>query len=87
VESDRIECAVGGAAFERACTAERDGAILTISHPDGGFRRFEMTGDGRGVIAADGAERAEVAIIGEGRIEVSLGGDRYRLPATVKGGS
>jgi hypothetical protein len=36
------------------------------------------------VVAADGAEKAVISIIGNGRIEVALAGHRYRLPATVK---
>jgi len=44
-----------------------------------------VTQDGRGVIAADGAEAAKVTITGADGIEVALGGNRYRLPATVKG--
>ena len=58
--------------------------VLTIRHPDGGFRRLRITADGRGVIAADGAEPARVSVIGPADIEVAVGGDRYRLPATVK---
>ncbi len=81
---NRIECAVGGETFERACLVSRDGERLTVKHPDGGFRRLLLTADGRGVAAADGAEAAEVAVIGPNRIEVTVGSDRYRLPATVK---
>jgi hypothetical protein len=70
-----IACARGDAAFASACTVEQaqgsDGLILTVRHPDGAFRRLLVTQDGRGVIAADGAE-------------VALGGDRYRLLATIK---
>jgi glucose/arabinose dehydrogenase len=84
---DRIECAVDGAAFARACTLERaagpDGLVLTVHAPSGGFRRLLVTKDGRGVAAADGAEPAKVTVLGPGRIEVAIGGDRYRLPATV----
>lgn len=40
--------------------------------------------DGQGVAVADGAEPAEVWMNGTGEIEVSLGGDRYRLPAKAK---
>jgi hypothetical protein len=85
----RIECAVEGAAsFDRVCLVERatgdEGSILTLRHPSGGFRRLLVTTDGRGVIAADGADEAEVTIIADNRIEVALAGDRYRLPATVK---
>lgn len=85
---DRIECAFGEMAqFERFCAVERtsgaDGLVLTVRKPSGGFRRLRVTGDGRGVVAADGAEPARVRIIDEGRIEVEIAGERYRLPATV----
>ena len=85
----RIPCARGTAALETVCTIEQaqgsDGLILTVRHPDGAFRRLLVTQDGRGVVAADGAEVAKVTITGADGIEVALGGDRYRLPATVKG--
>jgi len=88
VGGDRIECATGAAAFARDCTVERtasaEGLILTVRRPDNGFHRLLVVKDGRGVIAADGAETAKVNVIGDGRIEVAIGGDRYRLPATVK---
>ena len=83
---DGIDCALAGAeAFERACIVERgaDGT-LTIRHPDGGFRRLTIADDGRGVIAADGAAEAEVEVIAGNRIEVTIGRDRYRLPATIR---
>ncbi|WP_294280980.1 hypothetical protein [uncultured Sphingomonas sp.] len=83
-----VECALSGAAgFTRDCTVEQsasaDGAILTVRHPDGGFRRFRVTQDGRGVAAADGSVPAQVRVAGDCQIEVQLGDDRYRLPATV----
>jgi len=85
----RIACARGDAALASNCTIEqaqgKDGLILTIRHPDGAFRRLLVTKDGRGVIAADGAEVAKVTVVGADGIEVALGGDRYRLPATIKG--
>jgi hypothetical protein len=86
---DRFACAVDGASdFENACTVERDagpkGTILTLRGPNGSFRRLRVTTDGRGVVAADGAEPATVTILGPDRIEVALGGDRYRLPAHLK---
>ena len=89
-EDGRISCAVSGAsALSPVCSVEREageaGLILTLRHPDGGFRRLLVTKDGRGVVAADGAEVATVTPISDGLIEVSLGGDKYRLPATVKG--
>ena len=88
-DADRIGCAVAGAGdFTRVCTidrvAEPDGLILTIRHPDGGFRRLRVTRDGRGVVAADGSEAVGVGIAGDNQIEVTVGKDRYRLPATVK---
>ena len=65
-----VECALGGsAAFAPDCTMERaevDGQrTLIVRHPDGGFRRLLVTGDGRGVIAADGAEPASVNPLSE----------------------
>ena len=85
----RIECAVEGeAAFQRVCQIERStderGLILTLRSPSGGFRRLLVTRDGRGVVAADGAEPAIVEPLGKDRIEVTIGVDRYRLPATVR---
>lgn len=86
---DLIECALDGAAkFERVCRVERasndSGLLLTIRSPGGGFRRLLVTGDGRGVVAADGAEAATVIPLGANLIEVAVGGDRYLLPATVR---
>ena len=37
------------------------------------------------MIAADGAEAAKVTIVEDHQIEVAIGGDRFRLPATIKG--
>jgi hypothetical protein len=82
-----IECALHGAAtFVRECTVERsrqsDGEVLTVRHPDGGFRRFEMLGEGRGLGPADGAESAELEWR-EGGIGLVVGADRYRFPAAI----
>lgn len=88
-EQGRIECtAAGEDAFRRDCTIERSqsedgGLILTVSHPEGSFRRLRVVDDGRGVVAADGAEEAKVSLIDGGGIEVAIAGDRYRLPATI----
>ncbi|HEX8226055.1 MAG TPA: hypothetical protein VF605_19785 [Allosphingosinicella sp.] len=83
-----IECAVDGAAvFARVCTVERTpgpDVLFTIRAPSGSFRRLAATSDGRGVMAADGAEPATVRIVGPDLIEVSIGRDRYRLPATIR---
>jgi len=88
----RIPCATGGKAeLAPDCTIERertaDGLVLTVRHPDGGFHRLRVTTDGRGVIAADGAQQAAVSVVGDGAIDVTIGDARYRLPATVKGGA
>ncbi|MDJ0277083.1 hypothetical protein QLH51_09785 [Sphingomonas sp. 2R-10] len=87
-DAGRIECAADPAApFAADCTIERmaDGAetVLTLRQPSGGFHRLRITRDGRGVVAADGSEAAQVTVIGDSRIEVAIGGARYRLPATV----
>ena len=89
-DSGQIDCAVGGeTSFKRSCTVERETAngelMLTIRHGDGGFRRFRVMKDGSGVVAADGAEPAVVHVLGKTGIEVQVGTDKYRLPATVKG--
>jgi len=86
---NRIECKVAGAAvFERACTVESatgpNGRVLTIRKADGGFRRLLITSDGHGVVAADGAEPARVMLLPDHRIEVAIGGDRFRLPVMVR---
>jgi hypothetical protein len=85
---NRIDCAIGSTAYEPRCTVEqvRDeaGLALVLRAPDGSFRRLRVTDDGRGVIAADGSQPAEVRPLNDGLIEVRIGGDRYRLPATVR---
>jgi hypothetical protein len=87
---ERIPCALGGGDdFTTRCTIDRaqtqDGLMLTVRHPDGGFHRLRVTRDGRGVIAADGAQAATVTIIDKDAIEVTIDDARYRLPATIKG--
>ncbi len=84
-----INCAVGAAAtLSRVCSVDRQdsdrGLLLTVRHPDGGFRRLLVTKDGHGVVAADGAQPAQVTLVGTNEIEVALGDDIYRLPVTVK---
>ncbi len=89
-DDGNILCARGQGALQRTCTVEQAqserGLILTVRHADGGFHRLLVTKDGRGVIAADGAQPAQVTIAEAGAIDVAIGDDRYRLPATVKGG-
>jgi hypothetical protein len=89
-DGTRVACAVDGAAsFEQTCVLEReegaDGAGLTLRHPDGGFRRLSIAGDGREVVAADGSEPARVTVVNDHEIEVAIAADRYRLPVTVAG--
>ena len=86
---NRIECRTGDTTdFDRVCTMDSadspEGRILTIRRADGGFRRLRVTTDGRGVVAADGAERVRVTILEGGRIEAEIGGYRFRLPARVQ---
>jgi len=88
-EVPKVDCAAPGSSeFTPVCTIDRTetpaGVILTLRHPDGAFHRLQITRDGRGVIAADGAEPAKVTPIAADRIEVELGGARYRLPATIR---
>jgi len=86
-DDGRILCARGQSALQRACTLEQSsgdrGLILTVRHEDGGFHRLLVTRDGRGVVAADGAEPARVAVPDGRSIDVTIGADRYRLPATI----
>lgn len=86
----KVECALAGsAAFERTCTTEQiagaEGNILVIRHPDGGFRRFDILTDGRGLTPADGFDETKISLLSDGMIEVSSGDDKYRLPAQIKG--
>ena len=85
----RVECALAGSViFKRICTAERTAAanadILFIRHADGGFRRFRILTDGRGLAPADGFDETKISLMENGMIEVSSGDDRYRLPAQIK---
>jgi len=80
----RIECRLGAAtAFERLCSVEvaeeGERRVLTVRKPDGGFRRLVMAGGGQ-VAAADGAEQPRSSQMSDGRTEVSIGGDIFRLP-------
>lgn len=88
-EADRIECALAGSTkFERVCATEtipgEKGKMLVVRHPDGGFRRFNILTDGRGLAPADGFDETGINILGGGMIEVSSGDDIYRLPADIK---
>ncbi len=86
----RIECALPGVeAFSYACTIDRVQSpgrpVLTLRHPDGGsrqharhYRRARRGGGGRRRKGRSDRARPD-------RIEVAIGGARYRLPATVRG--
>ena len=85
----KIECALaGGKNFTRVCETERisgpAGQILVIRNPNGGFRRFKVLTDGRGLAAAEGADPTSIKILNTGEIELSSGDDLYRLPAQIK---
>lgn len=89
-DNGQVDCALGGETqFTRSCTVERtvsDGdLILTIRDATGGFRRFRVMKDGSGLTTADGAEPATIRTLGNNAVEVQVGLDRYRLPATIKG--
>lgn len=86
--AEHIACAVGGAAdLAPVCAVERvlhEGILLlVVRHPDGGFRRFEVLRDGRGLALADGAEQALIRY-GASFVDLAVGSDRYRFPVTVK---
>lgn len=91
IEGDVIECAIaGGQWFVPECGVQRvkqeDGAMtLVVRHPDGGFRRFLVLTDGRGLATADGSEETLSDVV-DGRLDVSVGQDRYRFPVTIKSG-
>ncbi|HST37263.1 MAG TPA: hypothetical protein VLK25_11620 [Allosphingosinicella sp.] len=84
----RIECrGTEAEPFARTCSMEtfdsNDGRLVTVRKPDGGFRRLRVSNDGRGIVAADGAEQVTMANLRDGRILVSIGDDHFRLPGTV----
>ena len=75
--SDRAARAAVAASLTRGCSVEQTltprGLMLTLCNSDGGHRPLAAR-DGRGLVAADGADL----------IEVAVGDDCYRLPATVR---
>lgn len=81
----QIDCALAGAqAFAPDCAVEQAGSVLVVHHKDGGFRRLQKVDDGRGVVSADGVEETHVQWIADGRLEVTVGQDRFRFPASVR---
>lgn len=55
---------------------------MTVRHPDGGFRKVILKSNGA-IDTADGAETVSVQPMADGRAQVSIGEDRYRLPAAL----
>jgi hypothetical protein len=91
INDGKIECALAGAKdFTRVCETERiagpAGQVLVIRHPNGGFRRFKVLTDGRGLAPAEGADATSIKILNTGEIELASGDDLYRLPAQIKSG-
>lgn len=89
LDDGKIECAINGESdYTRGCETERlageDGVTMIIRHPDGGFRRFNVLTDGRGLEAADGFDKAKVSIVEDGKIMVVVGTDKYLIPAKIK---
>ena len=88
-EDNRVDCALAGAAtFARVCVAEwgprwNGGSNeVVVRHPDGSFRRLIAYDDGRGFVAADGADKAEVSTQDQATV-VAIDNDRYRFPARL----
>jgi hypothetical protein len=84
-EPSTVPCALRGAkSYSAECRIERevrDGrTIITVRHPDGGFRRLVESADGLRYSAADGAQAVEIVPNGK-EIEVTLGDDHYLFPA------
>ncbi|WP_074428315.1 hypothetical protein [Tsuneonella dongtanensis] len=84
-----IACAIGEASdFGRDCLVEKvageQGPEFVVRHPDGKFRRLRIAENRGGMIAIDGAEEAINELVGEPRVlQVTVGADRYRFPATL----
>jgi hypothetical protein len=89
VADGKVECAVSGEKIlTRSCETEKivgpDGQLLIIRHPNGGFRRFKILTDGRGLKPAEGADLVAIQLLDDGKIEVAIAGDKYHLPAQIK---
>ena len=84
-KGETIACAIDGATqFADVCTAERNGNRIVIHRPDGGFRQFEVTGEGT-VRALDGADSAQAIAVANGTVEAQIDGDRYRFRLEATG--
>lgn len=80
----QVECAVGGAkAFVTDCAFERgEGTVVTLRHRNGSFRKLIMENDGT-IEPADGSENISVRTLNDGRTEIGIGEDSYRLPVAL----
>ena len=80
-----VPCALAGArSFTGSCKVERLTAggktIITVRHPNGGFRRLVELEGGKRFAAADGSDEVSIERNGS-EIEVTLGDDHYLFPA------
>jgi hypothetical protein len=83
IPGEPIACTIGGAGeFAQECKLERIGDDFVVHHPDGGFRRFALAPDGKGIVPADGADAA-TSKVAEGTVDVAVGQDRYRIPQSL----
>lgn len=85
----RIECArAGSATLDRSCSVTKsrrgDAVLLTLTRPDGGFRRLLVDGEGGLIGAADGAEPVTVRNAAGGGTMIEVAGDRFLIPATAR---
>jgi hypothetical protein len=88
-DDGKLSCALAGAdKFTRTCVLDKlsdeNGKQMIFRHPDGGFRRFLVVTDGRGLVSADGADEASISILDDKIIEVAVNDDRYQLPAKIE---
>ncbi|APG62633.1 hypothetical protein LPB140_07350 [Sphingorhabdus lutea] len=84
---NKIMCALNGTdKFEKICVreniVEKGQTIVTLKHPDGGFKRFIIV-KGRGLIAAEGFDNSEIEILDGSQILLRSGNDQYKLDAIV----
>ena len=84
-----VPCALAGekeltpkCAVETVQQGER--RLLVVRHPDGGFRRFAVSADGRDLAVVDGADQAALQLAGNA-IEVRVDADLYRFALPLGG--
>jgi hypothetical protein len=85
VRGEPFACNIAGVTGQ-TCKLERSHAgnsvQFVVHHPDGGFRRFVLAPDGKGIVPADGADAA-TSKVAEGTVDVAVGQDRYRIPQSL----